>query len=68
MKAACRIQNGIVCIILFLSQNIAERVYMESCVEILGHICEDYVIILHIFLLFLLVILLKQLKLLIVVN
>ena len=44
MKAAYHIQNGIVCIILFLSQNIVERVFMESCVEILGHTYEDYVI------------------------
>ena len=42
MKAAYHIQSGIVCIILFLSQSIAERAFMESCVEILGHTYEDY--------------------------
>ena len=32
-------------IILFLSLNIVEKVFMESRVEIFGHIYEDYAII-----------------------
>lgn len=45
MRAACLIQNGIVCIILFLYQNIVGKVFMESCEEILVHTYDDYVTI-----------------------
>lgn len=45
MKAVCLTLNGIVCITLFLYQNIVEKVFMENCDEILAHTYDDYVII-----------------------
>ena len=42
MKATYHIQSGIACIILFLTQNIEERVSTESFIEILEQRLCDY--------------------------